>query len=306
MTIDEGFEHFDGNQRETFAAALILLCLDEDPDFRELLENLVRRSISAVEGSALRDWGREASLETESDRRRRCDLWLRFDAGSVLVEIKTHSGWDRASVLSQMADQLAASLNGNRVVGALLLAPGTLLRDLPGLPAPTLSWQEFLRAAFGIETPTRTLALAREHWSRTVERDFALSGPVAPFEQLATQTACLVAFLRSAFLRLGGEPKGDAVWFSSPDGQPSRRHGWAWIGMAVPGSLPDGSRGYIGIYTYTVAPPGQALGVFVEAYRLGRDDEPLASIPLPQASVSTDTLHAALEQFVASYGAANP
>ncbi len=38
-----GFDHFDGAHRENFAAALILLCIEEDPSFRSAFVNLIIR-----------------------------------------------------------------------------------------------------------------------------------------------------------------------------------------------------------------------------------------------------------------------
>jgi hypothetical protein len=36
----EGFDYFDGSQKETFAAALLLLCLDEDVAFQAAFVDL--------------------------------------------------------------------------------------------------------------------------------------------------------------------------------------------------------------------------------------------------------------------------
>jgi hypothetical protein len=38
-------------------------------------------------------YGREEALDVGGGGRRRSDLWLPFDDGIVLLEIKTHSGW---------------------------------------------------------------------------------------------------------------------------------------------------------------------------------------------------------------------
>ena len=295
----EGYDYFDGSQKETFAAALILLCLDEDAAFHSAFVELVRQHCGLPGLTKLIAWGREAALESELERSRRSDLWLRFEDGLVLVEIKTHSAWEPSSVSAQMADQSASALDGVRVTAALLLAPDTLLRRLRSPSSVlTLPWRTLLKTAEAIDHPTRILQLAREHWSRTVERDFGLPGPAVSFTDLASQTACLVAFLRAAFLRIGGEAQGDTVWFSSPDGQPRSKRGWAWIGMAVPGKVPALGRVYIGVYTYTAAPSSDALGTFLEAYRFGRDDEPIASIPFGYVDLERQSLEPTLERLV--------
>jgi hypothetical protein len=313
MTSAGGFEYFDGNQRENFAAALILLCLSEDAEFTGAFVRLVRNAAGLTPDARLEDWGREARLDPldpANERERRSDLWLRFADGIVLVEVKTHSGWDPDAVRAQLEAQRCSVCRGTPVKSAILLAPSGLLSRINGRKAPekgkvpSLSWHDIIQAAAEIKPSSRLLELAREHWSRTVERDFALVGPSAPLDQLAAQTACYVAFLRRAFLRLGGEPKGDSVWFSSPDGRPSSKDGWAWIGIAVPGSLPRVGRAYIGIYTYTAAPTNDGIGVFVEVYAVGRDDE-IVSLPLSQSELSTEHLHKCLDDLAGKYSAAD-
>ena len=60
------------------------------------------------------------------------------------------------------------------------------------------------------------------------------------------------------------------------------------------------------MYTYCEAPPGAALGTFLEAYRGGggHDDIPIVSIPFSPLDLSSQSLDAILESFAAAYAAA--
>jgi hypothetical protein len=302
--VTAGFDHFDGSSRETFAAALVLLCLEEDPSFRAAISKLVRSGAGKSEASALVEWGREEHLDTGTDQKRRCDIWLRFEDGIILVEIKTHSGWNPASVQQQLAVQRTSSLGGERVLDAILLAPGFLLRRLSAAKLPQISWHDFLHAVAAIEHPSQIVRLAEAHWSQNVERDFGLSASVEvmPLQAVAIQTGCLIAFLRAAIVRLGGTARStDAVWFSSPDGRPGQLQQWAWVGVAVAGKLPGVGDVYAGIYSYSAAPPGGALGTFVEVYKKGDDYVPLASVPFAPSNLSSETLHSILSELDDAY-----
>lgn len=298
-----GLDHFDGSDRETFAAALILVCIEEDPSFRSLICNLVRHSARMPDaGAALIAWGREEALVVGPAQRRRSDIWLRFEDGVVLVEIKTHSRWIPADVAKQISDQGNASLGGERVRHAVLLAPGLLLRRLSAYDIPKLLWLDVLRAADNIEQPSRVVQLARVHWSQNVETDFGLpaSTTVMPLDTVAAQAGCLVALLRAAIIRMGGKVK-ETVWFSSPDGRPRRQGSWAWIGIAVSGRLPGIGDVYVGVYTYSDGPPDGALGTFIEAYRAGDDHVPLVSVPFAPRDFSPESLNTILEEFGAAF-----
>jgi hypothetical protein len=123
-----GFEHFDGNHRENFASALILLCLDEDSSFRVAMQGLLGEMASLPTGTALTSWGREVGLEVEGVVSRRSDLWLCFGGHLVLVEVKTHSAWLALDVARQIADQRTSRLRSRAISAAILLAPSQLLR----------------------------------------------------------------------------------------------------------------------------------------------------------------------------------
>lgn len=294
-----GFAHFDGAHRENFAAALILLAVDSDPHFRAAFTSLIRRHSGLTTDAGLDEWGREETLDTGSERKRRSDIWLRFEDGLVLVEIKTHSRWNAVSVAQQLRDQRQAK----DVREAILLAPTALLRRCREFEFPKVAWYEFFDAIDAIQEPGGILRLAQEHWSQNVERDFGLpaGASVVPFEAAVAQTGCLVAFLQAAICRLGGKVQGNSVYFSSPDGRPSQRKQWAWIGTAIPGRIPSVGDAYIGIYTYTVAPPGESIGTFIEVYRKGEHDKAIVSAPFNPNDLSSEGLDCALEHFLREY-----
>lgn len=301
-----GFDHFDGSRRETFAAALLLLCLEEDPCFRDLFASIIREKAQIPGAEALIDWGREAHLDTgQKKKRARSDLWLKFAKGAVLVEIKTHTRWTPAKVERQMIAQRGSRLHREPVREAVLLAPGPLLRRVVVPDCPKLPWQEILRAVDGIENPSQIVRLSSAHWSGDVARDYGLPASFNPlsFDTAAAYIGCIVAFLHAAIERVGGKPDLETVWFASPDGRPKRHRGWAWQGTAVPGRIPGVGDVYFGVYTYSEAPPGEAPGTFLEAYRGpgGNDDVPLVSIPFSPPDLSSQSLDAILERFVAAF-----
>ena len=84
-----GFEHFDGSHREPFAAALVLLCIEEDPSFRDLFASIIRQQARIPATEALLDWGREADLDTGQKERRRSDRWLNFAQGRAHSRTRT-------------------------------------------------------------------------------------------------------------------------------------------------------------------------------------------------------------------------
>jgi hypothetical protein len=69
----------------------------------------------------------------------------------------------------------------------------------------------------------------------------------------------------------------------------------------VPGTVKKLGRIYIGVYTYTAAPPEGTLGTFLEAYRYGQDDTPVVSLPFDYPGLTKEFLGAALERFVETF-----
>ncbi len=300
--MSNGFDHFDGNGKENFAAALILLCIEEDPAFRDVIARLIGDGTGLSRDAPLVAWGREESLDPNPELKRRSDLWLRFPTGIILIEVKTHSGWDPSEVARQLADQRKSKFQDKRVLEAVLLAPGQLLRRLPSTGFPRVSWQTLIEAVSRIKSPARILELAWEHWSNTVERDFGIpsGSPSVRFSDLASQTGCLVAFLKAAILRVGGATRGDTVWFSSADGGPEKKAGWAWHSIGIPGQLPGVGAVYCGILTYTEAPPNEPRGTFLELYPQGKG-VPLASVQFNPQDYSSTSLNTILDDFAAAY-----
>lgn len=301
-----GFDHFDGSGYETFASALILLCIEEDPSFRSIVENLIRRSARMPELRDLVAWGREETLVIAGAlQKRRCDLWLRFEDGLVLVEVKTHSRWNSSEVAKQVIDQQASALpGGEHVRSVVLLAPGMLVRRLSAYDFPKILWLDVVRTAEAIENPSRIVQLACSHWSQNVESDFGLptNTSMLPLDAVAAQAGCLIALLRAAIIRMEGKVK-DKVWFSSPDGRPRQQKGWAWIGVAVAGQVKSIGDIYVGVYSYTDVPPGGRLGTVMEAYRMGNDDTPLVSIPFTPQDFSSERLNTILDEFGTAFEA---
>ncbi len=171
-----GFDQFDGAHRENFAAALILLCIEEDPSFRSAFVNLIRTRAALPPDAVLLEWGRERCLDVEAGAQRRSDLWLRFSDGFVLVEVKTHSNWPPFAVSAQLAAQAGASFADTKelVTAAVLLAPGALIHASRAAGDRVLSWHDLLSEVDRIDHPSQLLRLAYAHWSRNVEPDFGL------------------------------------------------------------------------------------------------------------------------------------
>ncbi len=295
-----GFAHFDGAHRENFAAGLILLCIETSSDFKIAFGRLVRHTVGLPEAGVLIEFGREEALAGPDEKKRRSDLWLRYADGVILVELKTHSNWPLSGVVAQMRDQRTSCIGKEQVRDAILLAPGSLLRQLSDAEFSRISWHELFDLVDDVEHPGEVVRLARQHWSEHVEKDFGLpaSSQMLPLAATTAQTGCLVAFLRAAFLRLDGKVHDDTVWFSSPDGRPKRVNQWAWIGLAVRGDLPKIGASYIGVYTYSAGPTDGILGTFLEAYRIGNNDQPIVSVPFEPVDLSPESLNAILAGFV--------
>lgn len=304
VRLSTGFDHFDGCGKENFAAALILLCIQEDATFRAVVTKFVRDRAALSGTGMLLEWGREKTLDPDQEVRRRSDIWLRFPEGTLLLEVKTHSGWDPFEVERQLTDQRKLTINQEPVRQVILLAPGRLLRNLSHSRFPQISWWEFIEIAREIDSPTQAVQLAFQHWSENVERDFGLSNktPALPILDLATQTGCLVAFLKAAILRLGGTTRGDTVWFSSPDGNPSTEGKWAWHSFGIPGQLPGIGPVFCGLSTYTAGPPGELIGTFLELYPDGKK-VPLACVEFHPGNYSSTSLNPILDTFAANYSA---
>lgn len=291
------FAHFDASHTENFCSALLLLALEEDERFRAAFVRLVRKHAQAIEQSPLVGCGREDGLRTSDDSLRRSDIWLEFVDGTILLEVKTHSGWSSERVAKQLRDQLTSARRGQPVRGALLLAPSGLLRRVQW---PGISWQELLDRVKGIEHRTRVLDLAYEHWSEQVEREFGFDHAFAAqtFNSASMQTACLVVFLRNIIIRLGGKPRGQDVWFSTPNGCYRTRNGWTWFGVAVPGRIEPFGHVHVGIYNYTKVPPNEQPGTFLELYRDSDEDNAVKSVLFNPPNLTNESLEAALAAFV--------
>lgn len=300
-----GLNHFDGSNFETFASALILLCIEEDPSFRTTIGALVRHKAQMPEdGNLLIAWGREEPLVfVGASKKRRSDLWLRFEDGVVLIEVKIHSNWKTPGVVKQMIDQQTSTLGSEHVHKAILLAPGMLVRRLATYDFPKILWLDFLRVVESIDNPSRIVQLACSHWSQNVENDFGLptSTNILPLDGVAAQAGCLVALLRAAIIRMGGKVKD--VWFSSPDGRPHQTQGWVWVSVAVEGQFPSVGNAYVGIYTYLAGPPEGELGTFMEIYRAGNDEEPIVSVPFEPRNFSSECLNTIVEEFGVAFEA---
>lgn len=304
--MSRGFDHFDGSGHENFATALVLLCIEQDDGFRTGFVDHIRRLAGVLAPTSLSAWGRESGLATEKGTRRRSDLWFRIGKQLVLVEVKTHDGWAPAHVARQVREQLTATLNGEAIFAVVLLAPRPLLRELPH-DIKSLAWDDVLAICDGLRPPSPIVKLAHEHWRHTVERDFGLSiteSASSAVQRAATETACLVSFLRAVLKRLGGGAKREGVYFSSPDGQPGTGAGWSWYGVGVPGDTPDFGQVYIGIYSYVDAPKEhqQEKGTKLELYRQGNDDEPVASIVFEPVDLTHSSLLRILEEFITKVG----
>jgi hypothetical protein len=301
--MSRGFELFDGSGRENFASALLLLCIEEDEGFRAAFTERICKLAGLPPGSALTAAEREGELTTAKGARRRSDLWLRLEASLVLVEVKTHGGWDPRYVAGQVHEQECSTMRKEAVRAVVLLAPRSLLRELPGA-IKGLAWDDVFAMCNGIAEPSRILKLAQAHWRHTVKRDFGLlttESAGSAIYRAATEAACLVTFLRTVLERLGGESKPtDSVWFSSPDGEPGTRGGWSWFGVAVRGEIADVGRVYVGIYTYVDAPKGHEheKQSKLELYRLENHDEPLASMIFTPVDLTHASLVLALEEFI--------
>jgi hypothetical protein len=302
-----GFDYFDGNHRENFCAALILLCLDEDRNFRQRFSELVRDRFRLPNSAALTDWGREVSLDIESGNTRRSDLWLKFGAVRVLMEIKTHSGWHSGHVHRQLIDQAASQVRGQQIDGVAILAPTSLLDCLRSEHIRKLSWREILDLVETIEQPSRILSLAQAQWRCNVEADFGLAGPTTvtlnTMLQLVSQVGCLAAFLRDTLSHVGGTARGGTLHVSRPDGQPLRSDGWGWFALAVPGQL-AGDAVLIGIYSYVECPTGSesARGTWLEMYRKDDYAAPIVSIRFEPPDLTHASLVKIQDEFVAKFG----
>lgn len=131
-----------------------------------------------------------------------------------------------------------------------------------------------------------------------MERDFGLPAgtEMVSFNTLAAQCSCLVAFLRAAIICVRGDTsrRGDMVYFGPPDGSPDKSDEWAWHGIYVPGALEGVGPVYAGIITYCAAPPGERCETYLELYRQGRDDKPLAYVPFNPPDLSSTSQDTAL------------
>lgn len=306
-----GFGHFDTCNRENFAAALILLSLDEDKALRSMFADLIRNTGRLPSDAELQRWGREEDLAAPEGRIRRSDLWLDFDRSLVLLEVKTRSDWKREHVIQQMRDQQNASVgNGCCVDKAVLLSPGPLHRYVGDDVPFRVSWQDLLRKARELTSRSRVLDLSIAHWENIVSRDFGLAETTrrAQLNEVVAQAGCIVAFLREALLRVGGSARNDTVWFSGADGAPRQLERWAWHGIAVPGEIRKTSRVYLGLYEYVHPTPEEERGLFLELYLLGEERETLLPpIPVkPPLDLSQEGLAALLQVFVAAFAKASP
>jgi hypothetical protein len=299
-----GFDYFDGNHRENFSAALILLCLDEDSSFRQRFADLVRKNLDLPTSVQLSDWGREASLITEQGKLR-SDLWLNFDTEFFLIEVKTHSKWPPAQVVQQILRQKASQNRPIRDVA--LLAPTPLLRSIQSEQVRKLHWREVLDLFDTIEHPSQVLNLAQDQWRSNVEPDFGLARTTTKvsaesMQQLVSQAGCLRGFLQAALNRLGGKISDrDKLYLSGPVGQPTRWNGYKYHQLAIPGSIAEVGSVRIGIYKYVSYPdnrdPNQVFSMWLEMNPEDRGKEPVFT-PFDPPDLSYESLDEALDRFL--------
>lgn len=117
-------------------------------------------------------------LDVSESGSRRSDIWLRFEEGILLLELKTRSNWDPAAVARQVDEQRRSKCRGEPVQHSVLLAPRRLIArpELDGVPR--FSWRIFLDLARAIPDPPRILQLAIDHWSDNVETEYQHKPPL--------------------------------------------------------------------------------------------------------------------------------
>jgi hypothetical protein len=299
-----GFGHFDASHRENFIAALLLFAMELDEPVQRLVVERVRKQTARVELGAFRGLGREARLPIDEEgAHRRADLWLLFDAGVVLVEVKSHGRWNPESVTAQLKAQASGGRlvrTGQPIVNAILLAPRAVANHRAD---HYLSWSDLIRDLRNIESRSAVASAMLRHLEAHVERPIGVVDiDLGELDRAARTVACLHEFLRSCVEAVGGEPRVREIFLTRGDGEPNRWNGWAWHGVSVPFAK-DGRRYRVGIYHYVETPAGQESAIkqpWLEAYEHD-EQEPLVAHQLPTPSLTSESLDVARERFVAAW-----
>jgi hypothetical protein len=300
-----GFDHFDNSHRENFLSALLLLVMEGDSAAQELLVGLIRARAGVLDLGRLREFGREARFsKDEHDRYQRSDLWLQFDHGTVLVEVKSHGGWDPVSVAEQVRKQSAGSLvrSGETAKGVVLLAPRLLAQ---ASPHTFLGWSDVIAGLRNLKSTSTLTNLVLRHLETHVERPMGFQNqPVADLAAAARTISCLREFLRTCARRVDGVPDSKELYLTGADGEPNRHDGWAWFGLSVPFKLVNSSY-RVGVYTYPETPTGREeakQGAWLEVYREA-EYEPLVEQRFDATALAPQQLDAACADFVKAWNA---
>ena len=288
--MEHGFEYFDSNQRENFIAAMLLLVIEVDRDVRDALCRDFRKCVGLSAAAELRDAGREASLVGESESSRRSDLWLRFDDGVGLIELKSHGAWDPVAVAAQLRDQAGGRLKNipGKVLGVLLLAPRLLHT---ASTKNFLSWGTIVRTLRTASPKGELSKRVVTHLETYVERDIGLpEGGHMNVRETARQVAILREFLTSCFVAVGGTAESSrALYTTHGDGEPRREGEWGWYGISVPFKY-HGESYRVGVYEYTETPAERSDAkehAWLEAYQMNGGDL-IVELPFDGSLASAD------------------
>lgn len=296
------FGHFDNCHTENFAAAVLCLLMDLDAHARDRIVELVRER-AGIELGPFQSVARERRLAgTDLRAYQRADICLLFQAGVVLIEVKTRDTWDVGQVIQQVLAQgsCGRSVRGGEVVTGMLLAPTALaMRVCERSKVPTMRWLEVIERLREGAGPLVEAAVT--HLEGTVETTIGTDEPFVAEELDAAvrRVAILRALLETCARDIGQAPDRRKLNLTGQDGRPFRFEEWVWHGMSVP--LKGGGHRRVGIYRYLAAPEGHEPsldGAWLEVY-LDDANRPAASVPFRPACLDPISLDHVRREFLA-------
>lgn len=296
-----GFSHFDQNHAENFCTAVLCLVMETSPEARMRVVALVRAAVQEPLG-ALVEVARELRLSpSDAKAYRRGDIGLLFEAGPVLVEVKTRNTWDTDSVIAQLQAQATSAGThtwGKQPRAVILMAPTALtVRIVARLACPTLRWFDLIEALRPVEDPVVKHAV--QHWESRVETTIGSGDPFAAcdFDAIVRRMASFRALLEACAYDIGERPDRRKMNLTGQDGRPFRFEGWAWHGVSVP--LIGTRHRRIGLYRYLQVPEGSETaleGSWLEVY-LDDPNRPAAFVPFQPPSLAPEALDAVRSEF---------
>lgn len=296
-----GFSHFDQNHAENFCAAVLCLVMEVSPEARKRVVALIRAAVPENLGELV-EIARERRLRrSDAKAYRRGDICLLFEAGPVLVEVKTRNTWDTDLVIAQLKAQARSAgphTWGKQPRTVILMAPTALTaRIVAHLDCPTLRWFDLIEALRSVEDAVVKHAV--QHWESRVETTIGSGDPFAAgdFDAIVRRMASLRALLEACAYDIGERPDRRKMNLTGQDGRPFRFEGWTWHGVSVP--LIGTRHRRIGIYRYLEVPAGNEAaleGAWLELY-LDDPNRPVAFVAFQPPALAPEALDAVRSEF---------